>query len=141
MFGGAIVTGAMTFWARKQESDRQDIMQKHELEMARLDKQAVMVKEARESATMGKSWVRRAIALMIVTGYIFGTKVVPVFWPDVPVAVSYSVIDPKTFFGPERELVEWVVVNGIAITPLDSSMLFAIIGMFFGYEVVRKAHR
>lgn len=141
LVSGSLIGGFLTIWSKNRESRREKEIMDHEHMMAKLDKQSGFVTAARESPVMQASWVRRCIALLIVVGYLFGTKVVPVIWPDVPVAVSYSVIDPETFFGPEREMIEWVVVNGIAVTPLDSTMMFAILGMFFGYEIVRKAHR
>ena len=38
----------------------------------------------------------------------------------------------------EKETMRWVAFNGLVITPLDTNLVSAIIGMYFGGSLVKK---
>lgn len=139
--GASILSGWLQIQGDRHRMRQEAKLANHELEMARLGKQAEITKEARESKTLAKSWVRRTIAVTAIFFIVAWPKIIPLIKPDVPVAVSYSTLRPDSFFRPEAELVEWVVVNGVAVTPLDTMIAFAIVGMFFGSEITGKSRR
>ena len=41
------------------------------------------------------------------------------------------------FFLPEREVFEWVTFQGLVITQLDTNLVSAIIGMYFGGSLAK----
>ena len=41
-------------------------------------------------------------------------------------------------FIPEKELMEWKALKGLVITPPDTNLVGAIVGMYFGGSLVKK---
>ena len=65
----------------------------------------------------------------------------PIFQPDVSVIVGYLEFKPAFFFFiPEKEIMKWVTLssNSLVITPLDTNLVSAIIGLYFGGSLVKK---
>ena len=66
-------------------------------------------------------------------------KLVAVYYPDVDVTVGYTIFHPGfLFFTDGREVFEWVTFQGLVITQLDTNLVSAIIGMYFGGSLVKK---
>jgi len=64
---------------------------------------------------------------------------VAVFYPDVGVTVGYTNWRPGfMFFREGREIWQWVTFQGLVITQLDTNLVSAIIGMYFGGSLVRR---
>ena len=45
---------------------------------------------------------------------------------------------PGFLFIPEKEAMKWVEFTGLVITPLDTNLVAAIIGMYFGGSLVKR---
>jgi hypothetical protein len=66
-------------------------------------------------------------------------KLVAVFYPDVDVTVGYTNWRPGfMFFREGREVFEWITFQGLVITQLDTNLVSAIIGMYFGGSLVKR---
>ena len=87
----------------------------------------------------GFAWTRRIIALVSVFAIVVLPKMVAVFYPDVDVTVGYTNWNPGFWFFREgREIFEWITFQGLVITQLDTNLVSAIIGMYFGGSLVKK---
>jgi hypothetical protein len=65
-------------------------------------------------------------------------KLVAVYYPAVDVTVGFTNWRPGfLFFLPEREVFEWVTFQGLVITQLDTNLVSAIIGMYFGGSLAK----
>jgi hypothetical protein len=97
-------------------------------------------KEAREYDNKGFQWTRRIIALTAVFSIVLLPKLMPLFQPDVSVIVGYLEFKPGFLFIPEKEIMKWVTLssNSLVITPLDTNLVSAIIGLYFGGSLVKK---
>ena len=62
-----------------------------------------------------------------------------VFWPDLDVYVGYTQFNPGFLFLEGKEVVEWKQLKGLVITPLDTHLLSAIVGLYFGASIVKNA--
>jgi hypothetical protein len=95
---------------------------------------------ARRYENKGFQITRRIIALSAVGAIIVWPKVIAVFWPEIPVTVGYTEWNPGfLFFTEGTELVKWQAMKGLVITPLDTHLLSAIVGLYFGASVVKNA--
>ena len=67
-------------------------------------------------------------------------KLMPVLSPDTSVIVGYLEFKPAFFFLPEKEVMKWITLssNSLVITPLDTNLVSAIIGLYFGGSLVKK---
>ena len=80
------------------------------------------------------------MALAAVVAIIVGPKGVAGFWPELPVTVGYTEWHPGfLFFTEGTEETTWQARTGLVITPLDTHLLGAIIGMYFGASMVKNA--
>jgi hypothetical protein len=91
---------------------------------------------AREYGSKDKhfAWTRRIIALSAVTSIIVLPKLVAVWYPEVPVFVGYTEVQGgfwNFLFGPDKQIV-WQSAQGFVITPLDTHIVSAIVGLYFG---------
>ena len=67
-------------------------------------------------------------------------KIIAVFWPEIPVTVGYTEFKPGfLFFTEGQESVKWQYLRGLVITPLDTHLVSAIIGLYFGASMVKNA--
>lgn len=65
-------------------------------------------------------------------------KLVAVYYPDVLVTVGYTQWNPGfMFFTEGREIFEWITFEGLVITQLDTNLVSAIIGMYFGGSLAK----
>ena len=80
------------------------------------------------------AWTRRLIALSAVFAIIVLPKLVAVWYPEVSVIVGYTEVQGGLFnllFG-AQEAVQWKAARGFVITPLDTHIVSAIVGLYFG---------
>lgn len=80
------------------------------------------------------AWTRRIIALSAVFAIIVLPKMVAVWYPDVSVIVGYTEVHGGLFnwlFGGDGT-VQWQAARGFVITPLDTHIVSAIVGLYFG---------
>ena len=99
-----------------------------------------LFKEAREYENPGFQWTRRIIALTAVFAIVLFPKLLPLLQPDASVIVGYLEFKPGFLFIPEKEIMKWITLssNSLVITPLDTNLVSAIIGLYFGGSLVKK---
>ena len=103
------------------------------------------VNEAREhgSKDLHFAWTRRIIALSAVFAIIVLPKMVAVWYPDVSVIVGYTEVHGGLFnwlFGGDGT-VQWQAARGFVITPLDTHIVSAIVGLYFGAGFTKQENK
>lgn len=114
--------------------------QKHLMQSAGLQKE--MWADAREYGLKDKgfAWTRRLIALMSVFAIILLPKLVAVWMPDINVTLGWTEWKPGfLFFTEGRNVIEWKAVTGFVLTPLDTHLVSAIVGLYFGGSIMKNA--
>ena len=135
MLGSTVLGGVMSVWAesRKAKQDQQKLL------ITRGEFEMKAIKAARNVKDKGFQWTRRIIALSSVFAIVILPKLVAVYYPDVDVTVGYTNFQPGFLFLTEgREIFEWITFQGLVITQLDTNLVSAIIGMYFGGSLVKK---
>ena len=132
MLFSTILGGVMSIWG--QSIKAREANNKMLMERANFRKKAVA--EARNAGKDDKhfAWTRRLIALSAVFSIIVLPKLVAVWYPDVSVYVGYTEATGGFFnwlFGPD-EAIQWKMAKGVVITPLDTHIVSAIVGLYFG---------
>ena len=132
MLFSTILGGVMSIWG--QSIKAKEANNKMLMERANFRKQAV--DEARNAGKDDKhfAWTRRLIALSAVFSIIVLPKLVAVWYPDVGVFVGYTEATGgilNWLFGP-AEAIQWKYAEGFVITPLDTHIVSAIVGLYFG---------
>ena len=136
MLGSTVLGGVMSIWSQSIKAKQAE----QKMLLARADVQQKGFKEAREYNNEGFQWTRRIIALTAVFAIVLLPKLMPIFQPDVSVIVGYLEFKPSFFFIPEKEVMKWITLssNSLVITPLDTNLVSAIIGLYFGGSLVKK---
>ena len=136
MLGSTILGGVMSIWSQSIKAKQAE----QKMLLARADKQAKLFKEAREYENPGFQWNRRIIALTAVFAIVLFPKLLPLLQPDASVIVGYLEFKPGFLFIPEKEIMKWITLssNSLVITPLDTNLVSAIIGLYFGGSLVKK---
>ena len=136
MLGSGLLSGVLTLFSQSQKS-KQDAF-KRAIEGLSVQSEATDL--ARRYENKGFQVTRRVIALSAVGAIIVWPKVIAVFWPEIPVTIGYTEWNPGFLFITEgKELVKWQSLKGLVITPLDTHLLSAIVGLYFGASVVKNA--
>ena len=105
-----------------------------------LSAQRKAINDARKYESKGFQVTRRIIAISAVFAIIVWPKIVAVFWPDIPVNIGYTEWNPGfLFFTEGKEAIKWQALTGLVITPLDTHLLSAIVGLYFGASMVKNA--
>ena len=115
------------------------ILARHRERLFALHKQhllEVSVANARNTPHKHIQLTRRIIALIAVFFVIAFPKLVALFHPDIPIHVGYSQTTGGFLFFSGSEKILWTQLKGIVITPLDTHLLSAIIGLYFGSALV-----
>tara|TARA_Y100001968_G_scaffold227808_1_gene210580 strand:+ start:5725 stop:6168 length:444 start_codon:yes stop_codon:yes gene_type:complete len=136
MLASTILGGVMSIWAesRKAKAENEKLLiTRGEFDM-KARKQSI---EAGQK-DKGFAWTRRIIALSSVFAIVVFPKLVAVYYPDVLVTVGYTQWNPGfLFFTEGREIFEWITFEGLVITQLDTNLVSAIIGMYFGGSLAK----
>ena len=135
MLGSTVLGGVMSLWSQSIKAKQAE--QKMLIERAEVQQKGF--KEAREYDNKGFQWTRRIIALTAVFAIVLLPKLMPILSPDTSVIVGYLEFRPSFFFIPEKEIMKWVTLssNSFVITPLDTNLVSAIIGMYFGGSLAK----
>jgi len=136
MLGSTVLGGIMSIWS--QNIKAKQAQQKMLLERAEV--QTAAFKDAREYENTGFQWTRRIIALTAIFAIIVLPKILPLISPDAHVIVGYTEWKPGFLFFEGKDVMQWVPMasKGIVITPLDTNLVSAIIGLYFGGSLVKK---
>ena len=132
MLFSTILGGVMSIWGQSMKNRQEQ--NKMMLQTAQF--RAEQVNTAREAGKNDShfAWTRRLIALSAVFSIIVLPKLVAVWYPDVSVYVGYTEMQGgfmNWLFGPE-EAIQWKMAKGFVITPLDTHIVSAIVGLYFG---------
>ena len=137
MLGSTLLSSLLSIWSqsRKAKAEEQKLLiTRGEFEM-KVKKQSL----DHGLKDKGFAWTRRIIALTAIFAIVLLPKLVAVFYPMVDVTVGYTNWRPGfMFFREGREVFEWITFQGLVITQLDTNLVSAIIGMYFGGSLVKK---
>tara|TARA_R100000742_G_C4277882_1_gene100120 strand:- start:2193 stop:2633 length:441 start_codon:yes stop_codon:yes gene_type:complete len=137
MLGSTLLSSLLSIWSqsRKAKAEEQKLLiTRGEFEM-KSKKQSL----DHSLKDKGFAWTRRIIALTAIFAIVLLPKLVAVFYPMVDVTVGYTNWRPGfMFFREGREVFEWITFQGLVITQLDTNLVSAIIGMYFGGSLVKK---
>ncbi len=134
MLGSSVLGGIMSIWSQsiKAKQDEQKML------LARADNQMKHIEKARTYENKGFQWTRRIIALTAVFFIIGWPKLVPVFF-DTSVYLTWTEFTRGFLFLIEqKEITMDKEFFGVVITPLDTHLMSAIIGLYFGGSLVKK---
>ncbi len=135
MLGSSLLSGVMTLWSQNAKA-KQDAFQRA---IDGLAAQSAATDVARQHTSKGFQVTRRIIALTAVFAVVLWPKIVAVFWPEIPVTVGYTEWKPGFLFFEGAETTTWKAMSGLILTPLDTHLLGAIVGMYFGASMVKNA--
>ena len=134
MLGSTVLGGVMSIWSQSIKAKQAE----QKLLIQRADVQMKGFKEAREYENVGFQWTRRIIALTAVFMVIAYPKLVPVLF-DVPVILTWTEFTNGFLFLIEKkEILMDKSFAGVVITPLDTHLMSAIVGLYFGGSLVKK---
>ena len=136
MLGSTMLGGLMTVWSQSIKAKQAE----QKMLIQRAEVQTAAFKEAREYENVGFQWTRRIIALTAVFAIVVLPKILPLVTPDAHVIVGYTEFKPGFLFLEGKDVMKWVPMahKGIVITPLDTNLVSAIIGLYFGGSLVKK---
>ena len=135
MLGSTVLSGVMSIWAesRKAKAEEQKLL------ISRGEFEMKAVAAARNVENVGFQWTRRIIALTAIFAIVVLPKLVAVFAPDISVTVGYTQFKPGfLFFTQDVEIFKWITFECLVITQLDTNLVSAIIGMYFGGSLVKR---
>ena len=134
MLGSSLLGGFMSIWGQSikaKQAEQKMLLARGKFQMAEIDK-------ARRYENTGFQWTRRIIALSAVFAIIVWPKIVPVFF-DTSVWVTWTEFSRGFLFLIEKkEIVMDKEFFGVVITPLDTHLMSAIVGLYFGGSLVKK---
>tara|TARA_R100001443_G_scaffold94728_1_gene101252 strand:+ start:585 stop:1025 length:441 start_codon:yes stop_codon:yes gene_type:complete len=135
MLASTVLGGVMSIWAESRKA-------KAENEKLLITRGEFDIKAKKQSLDHGLkdkgfAWTRRIIALTSVFAIVLFPKLVAVYYPDVSVTVGYTQWNPGGLFRVGREVFEWITFQGLVITQLDTNLVSAIIGMYFGGSLAK----
>jgi len=132
MLGSTVLGGVMSIWGQSikaKQAHNEMLLQRAEFNRGAVD-------EARNAGKNDKhfAWTRRLIALSAVFAIIVLPKLVAVFYPEVNVIVGYTEVEGGilNWLLGANETVRWQAASGFVITPLDTHIVSAIVGLYFG---------
>ena len=137
MLGSTVLGGFTSIWSQSIKAKQAE----QKMLLARADVQMQGFAQAREFKDKGFQWTRRIIALTAVFAIIVLPKILPLIDPEANVIVGYLEFKPGFFFLTEgRDVLKWEYLSakGLVLTPLDTNLVSAIIGLYFGGSLVKK---
>jgi hypothetical protein len=136
MLTSTVLGGVMSIWSQSIKAKQAE--QKMLIQRAEVQQQGF--KEAREYENVHFQWTRRIIALTAVFSIVLLPKVLPLIDPEANVIVGYLEFKPGFLFLEDKEVLKWEYLSarGLAITPLDTNLVSAIVGLYFGGSLVKK---
>ena len=136
MLGSTVLGGVMSIWSQSIKAKQAE----QKMLLQRAEAQTAAFREAREYGNSGFQWTRRIIALTAIFAIVVLPKVLPLIDPQAQVIVGYTEWKPGFLFFEGKDVMQWVPMaqRGIIITPLDTNLVSAIIGLYFGGSLVKK---
>ena len=134
MLGSTLISGVMSMISQNLKAKQAQ----QKMLLARGEFQVEAFKAAREYSNEGFQWTRRIIAILAVLSIVVLPKIAVLFFPDLVISVGYTQFKPGFLFIPEKEAMKWIEFTGLVITPLDTNLVAAIVGMYFGGSLVKR---
>ena len=136
MLGSTVLGGVMSIWSQSIKAKQAE----QKMLLQRAEAQTAAFREAREYENSGFQSTRRIIALTAIFAIVVLPKVLPLIDPQAQVIVGYTEWKPGFLFFEGKDVMQWVPMaqRGIIITPLDTNLVSAIIGLYFGGSLVKK---
>ena len=134
MLGSSILGGVMSIWSQSIKAKQEE----QKMLLARANTQMKFVEKARTYENKGFQFTRRIIALSAVFAIIVWPKVVPVFFDSIVWLTWTELSRGFLFLIEKKEVVMDKEFFGIVITPLDTHLMSAIVGLYFGGSLVKK---
>lgn len=132
-FGSSIFGAFMRMWGSSIKTRRMQ----HLMSLQALQVKARIVNDARHYDNRHFQWTRRLIALIAVFFIIVFPKIIAVVYPHLPIYIGYPELSQGfLFFTSSVSKIQWVQMTGLVITPLDTHLLSAIVGLYFGGALV-----
>lgn len=128
LLASTVVGSILKLWGAK--TDNQKMLNQHMLSV--MEKQQKGRKEAREYENKHYQWTRRTIAISVTLAVIVLPKVAVILKPDLPVVFGWTALNPGFLFFPDEQITTWESMKGLVITPLDTHIVSAITGLYFG---------
>lgn len=133
LLGSSFLGGLIKIWGASIHAKHQI----HLMNIQALKANASIINEARQYDNKGFQWTRRLIALTSVFFIIAFPKIIALISPETPIFIGYPELHSGFFFFTSAiTKIQWVQVSGIVITPLDTHLLSAIIGLYFGGSLI-----
>ena len=137
MLGSTLLSSLLSIWSQSRKAKAEE--QKLLITRGEFEIKARQQSLSHGLKDKGFAWTRRIIALPAIFAIVLLPKLVAVFYPDVDVTVGYTNWRPGfMFFREGREVFEWITFQGLVITQLDTNLVSAIIGMYFGGSLVKR---
>ena len=134
MLGSSLLGGMMSIWGQSIKAKQEE----QKMLMERANFQMKSTESARTYENKGFQWTRRIIALTAVFIIIAWPKLVPVLF-DVPVILTWTEFtNGFLFLIDKKEILLDREFLGLVITPLDTHLMSAIVGLYFGGSLVKK---
>ena len=136
MLGSTVLGGVMSIGSQSIKAKQAE----QKMLLQRAEVQTAAFKEAREYENVGFQWTRRIIALTAIFAIVVLPKILPLIDPQAQVIVGYLEFKPGFLFFEGKEVMQWIpmAARGIVITPLDTNLVAAITGLYFGGSLVKK---
>ena len=135
LLGSGLMGGLMTIWGQSLKAKQLS----HTMLMEKAGLQLKGWKEAREYNSSGFQWTRRTIAVSVVFAIIILPKLIAAFKPELSVTVGWTEFHPGFLFIPGKDVTVWREVSGFIITPLDTHIVAAIVGLYYGGSIIRNS--
>ena len=135
LLGSFALSGFMSLWSKSIEAKRQ--FNSDMLASATQHTKAVDAARDYGVGNRGFSFTRRSIALMTVFAVILLPKLVAVFAPNISVTTGWTQWNPGFWFFGGKSEVLWQTAQGLVITPLDTHLVTAIAGLYFGASAAK----
>lgn len=135
LVGGGVFGAVLKLWAQASQD-------KHERYLASMQigqVNAEIIHQARTHQGDGFSFTRRIIAVSCIFAIVILPKIIAVFQPEMGVWVSSEVLENGFLFFTESQTVtEWNHLRGFVITPIDTMIVSAVIGIYFGASIAKR---
>ena len=136
MLGSTVLGGVMSIWSQSIKAKQAE----QKMLLQRAEVQTAAIKEPREYEYVRFQRTRRIIALTAIFAIVVLPKILPLIDPQAQVIVGYLEFKPGFLFFEGKEVMQWIpmAARGIVITPLDTNLVAAITGLYFGGSLVKK---
>lgn len=141
LFGGGVFGALLKLMRMSQEHRQQMEIVRQNLS----EYEAKMITAARTQGGQVFHLTQTIVIIVSVLSVMVLPKIVPLFWPEIPVYVSEDTASGGFHFiiqwVPPTDGIKWTRLSGMVITPTDRAMMMAIVGFLFGASGVSSTRR